>query len=287
MPRRDPTDASVDAHRHVEVDIEPVSDGAIPQVLTDFVPSPNQLAIEQYEIENGAFDRRGLLLDAMRVLAPWSGRTLLDLGCGTGFWLPKYRDAARLIGVEPDERLLAVARDREADAEVLVGSAEHIPLPDASVDVVHARFAYFFPPGVDAGLAEVMRVLRPGGTLVVVDNDLRHGEFGELLVGSSWAEPQGRASSTDAWWLERDARRVEVMSDWSFDSREDLEIVMRLELPAAIADHWLREHPDREHITYGYVLFAVAKPDSPEDVAWSSSSGRVPFTGQERRVTGG
>lgn len=225
--------------------------------LPDFVPSPNQLAIEQYEIENEAFDRRGLVLDAMRDLAPWSGRTVVDLGCGSGFWLSKYGDAAHVIGVEPDERLVAVARDRGHDAEVLLGSAEHIPLPDASVDVVHARFAYFFPPGVEAGFDEVMRVLRPGGTLVVVDNDLRHGEFGELVAGSSWAEPQGQASSTDEWWRERGARRIEVMSDWSFDSRDDMETVMRLELPAEIADRWLREHPDRLHITYGYVLFAV------------------------------
>jgi ubiquinone/menaquinone biosynthesis C-methylase UbiE len=205
------------------------------------------------------------VLDAMRELAPWAGRTLVDLGCGSGFWLPKYGDAAQLIGVEPDERLAAVARDRVArdrveGAKVLLGSAEHIPLPDASVDVVHARFAYFFPPGVEAGFDEVMRVLRPGGSLVVVDNDLRHGEFAELVVGSAWAAPQGQASSTDEWWLARGARRTEVMSDWSFDSRDDLETVMRLELPGEIADRWLSEHPDRRHITYGYILFAATKP---------------------------
>ena len=227
--------------------------------LPDFIPSPNQLAIERYEIENEAFDRRGLVLDAMRHLAPWSDRTLVDLGCGSGFWLPRYRDAARVIGVEPDERLVAVARDRVSDVDVLIGSAEHIPLPDASVDVVHARFAYFFPPGVEAGFDEVMRVLRPGGSLVVVDNDLRHGEFGALILRSPWAASQGQASTTDEWWRERGARRIEVMSDWSFDSREDMETVLRLELPAEIVDEWLNDHPDRRQITYGYVLFCVTR----------------------------
>src|SRR5215472_18383952 len=56
-----------------------------------------------YELENEAVDRAGHVLAAMRHLAPWAGRTLVDLGCGTGYWLPRYAaDAARVIGVEPD-----------------------------------------------------------------------------------------------------------------------------------------------------------------------------------------
>lgn len=225
--------------------------------LSDFVPAPNQLEIELYEVENDAFDRRELVLETMRTIAPWAGRTLLDLGCGTGYWFRHYADAAELIGVEPDGRLLHAAEERPADATVVQGSAEHIPLPDASVDVVHARFAYFFPPGCEAGLAEVMRVLRPGGTLVVVDNDLRHGEFAGLVVASPWAAGQGRAATTDEWWSGRGATRREVMSEWTFDTRADLEAVLRLELPADLVEPWLDEHPDRTSISYGYVLFAV------------------------------
>jgi SAM-dependent methyltransferase len=124
--------------------------------LPDFVPSPNQLDLDLYEIENRALDRLGVVLDAMRKLAPWAGRTLVDLGCGSGFWLQKYTDATAVIGVEPDERLIPTARRRVPGIEVLLGSAERIPLPDSSVDVVHARFAYFFPPGCEAGFDEVM-----------------------------------------------------------------------------------------------------------------------------------
>ena len=55
----------------------------------------------------------GHVLAAMRRLAPWDGRTLVDLGCGTGFWLTGYaRDAARVIGIEPDPALRARAAAR-------------------------------------------------------------------------------------------------------------------------------------------------------------------------------
>jgi SAM-dependent methyltransferase len=142
---------------------------------------------------------------------------------------------------------------------VLHGSAEHIPLDDASVDVVHARFAYFFPPGCDPGLAEVIRVLKPGGTLIVIDNDLRAGQFAALLNASPWATSQAGGQPTDEWWEQRGAERVEVMSEWLFTNREDFEAVLHLEFPADIADSWLGSHPDALGLTYGYVLFITRK----------------------------
>jgi len=214
-----------------------------------------------YEIENAAFDRGGHVLDAMRRLAPWSGRTIVDLGCGTGFWLPRYAgDAGRVIGIEPDPVLREKAAARTAGlpgVEVVAGSAEHLGLPSRSADVVHARFVYFFPPGGDAGLTEVLRVLRPGGSLVAVDNDYRWGEFATLLAAASPAGPQEQADVTDGWWRDRGAIRREVHSAWSFDRRADLEAVLRIEFPAGVADAWLARHPVATGLTYGYALFAV------------------------------
>src|SRR3954453_23545120 len=101
-----------------------------------------------YEVENRAFDPDGLVYAAMSARAPWAGRVVLDLGCGTGYHLPHFAtSAAAVIGVEPHPDLAALARRRTravSAVSVLTGTAQEIPLPDASVDVVHVRWASFF-----------------------------------------------------------------------------------------------------------------------------------------------
>ena len=88
---------------------------------------------------------------------------------------------ATVIGVEPHPPLVALARRRTRrldHVEVRPGTAQALPLPDASVDVVHARWAYFFGPGCEPGLRELDRVVRRGGTAFVVDNDGSRSTFG-------------------------------------------------------------------------------------------------------------
>lgn len=232
--------------------------------LSDFLKAPNQGDHpELYEIENAAIDREGTLFAALENLASWEAKTLLDLGCGTGFWLPKYRTLkGNVIGVEPDVRLLPQARARDAQIPVLHGSAEHLPLEDSSVDVVHARFAYFFPStnyDCTAGLAEVLRILKPGGSLVVIDNDHLHGEFAQLLARSSWAASQGEEQFIKRWWASQHASRHEVMSSWTFDSATDLQRVLRMEFPEDVAQAWITEHPERSSLSYSYELFHITK----------------------------
>jgi SAM-dependent methyltransferase len=216
-----------------------------------------------YEIENRGIDPEGHVLAAMRRLAPWDGRTVVDLGCGTGFWLAGYaRDAARVIGIEPDPvlRARAAARVRGLPAaEVMPGSAEHLPLADRSVDVVHARFAYFLGAGRNPGLTEILRVLAPGGSLVVVDNDYRWGQFAGILAAAAKAPPQRSADAVDAWWRDRGATRHEVRTQWRFASRADLEAVLDIEVPAAAARAWLARHPAATNLSCGYVLFTVTR----------------------------
>jgi SAM-dependent methyltransferase len=231
--------------------------------FTDWMPAPNiRDQPDLYELENLAFDPDGRVLAAMRDLAPWAGRTLVDLGCGTGFWLPGYAaEAAAVIGIEPDPSLRAAAEIRGIGLEavtVLAGSAEHLPLPNDSVDVIHARFAYFFGAGAEAGLVEALRVLRPQGVLVVIDNDYDAGDFAGLLKAATAGNAAFDPTARDRWWRAHHAQRAEVMSQWRFDSRTDLESVVRNEFRDGSAEPWLAAHPDEKALTYGYVLFTVA-----------------------------
>jgi predicted RNA methylase len=83
--------------------------------FSDFRPAPNQGARpDLYELENRAIDPDGLVLAAMQALAPWTGKTLVDLGCGSGYWLPGYAgQAGAVIGIEPDPALLPLAAARD------------------------------------------------------------------------------------------------------------------------------------------------------------------------------
>jgi SAM-dependent methyltransferase len=217
-----------------------------------------------YELENRAFDTDGHVWTAMQRLAPWSGRTIVDLGCGTGFWLPRYAiDAAAVIGIEPNRVLRAAAAartDGAARVEVRAGSAEQSGLPDASVDVIHARFAYFFGPGCEAGVAEALRILRPGGALVVVDNDYRWGDFAALLRAGLVARGRVDPAAVDRFWRQVGATGFDVRSSWRFPTPAQLAAVLPIELPREVADGWLSSHPGALALSYGYRLWLLTKP---------------------------
>jgi ubiquinone/menaquinone biosynthesis C-methylase UbiE len=160
----------------------------------------------------------------MREIGDWTGRTVLDLGCGTGFHLPLWAESAtRVVGVEPHPPLVALARRRTRrlpTVTVLEGAAEALPLPDASVDVVHARWAYFFGPGSKPGLRELDRVVRRGGTAFVIDNDPTRSTFGGWFRRGF---PEVDPVAVERFWSLHGWQRGRLDMGWSFASREDLE----------------------------------------------------------------
>lgn len=231
--------------------------------FADWMPAPNiRDAQALYELENQAIDPDGVLLAAMRDLAPWAGRTLVDLGCGTGFWLLGYaEEAATVIGVEPDPVLRMIAAERVTgigNVTVMAGSAEHLDLPDDSIDVIHARFAYFFGPGAEAGLRQAHRVLKPTGALVVIDNDYANGEFAEVLRVATEGNAQLDPTATDRWWRAQGAGRVDVLSQWRFANRADLVAVLSNEFRDGAAADWLDRNPQRTWLSYGFALFVTS-----------------------------
>lgn len=215
---------------------------------TGTTPSPNIWHHpETYEVENLAVDPHGRIEAVMRDVADWSGRTMLDVGCGTGFHLPRWaRDADRVVGVEPYAPLLRMARRRVrglANVEVLEGTAQSLPLPDASVDVVHARWAYFFGPGCEPGLAELDRVVRRGGTAFVIDNDATRSTFGAWFRRGY---PDIDPVEVERFWSLQGWTRVPVDMGWSFQTREDLEAVVRIEFTPEVAEELLAGHEGLE-----------------------------------------
>ena len=209
-----------------------------------------------YEIENRAIDPEGSILAAMARVAPWQGRIVLDLGAGTGFYIPVFHDAAQhVFAVEPHGPSRRLAMSRVASlgldrASVMTGSAERILLPDDSVDVVHARFAYFWGPGCEPGLAEVDRVLRPGGSVVIIDNDLDEGTFADWLARAPGSRDQ---ATIRAFWRDQGFLSERIPSCWRFRTRADLEAVVRLEF-RELAEELLREHRGVE-VDYTYRLY--------------------------------
>jgi SAM-dependent methyltransferase len=98
------------------------------------------------------------------------GQRILDVGCGTGVVaITAARLGAHAIGLDLTPALLERARWNADVAGVTVewheGDAEAIPFPDATCDVVVSQFGHMFAPRSDVAVAEMLRVVRPGGTL--------------------------------------------------------------------------------------------------------------------------
>lgn len=226
------------------------------------IPSPNIWNDpDVYEVENHAVDREERIEAAMLAHRPIKGARLLDLGCGSGFHLERWVDygAASVIGAEPHPPLVEQARARvralaeasRARVSVIRAGAEDLPVPDCSVDVAHARWAYFFGSGCEPGLAELGRVMAAGGVAFVIDNDLSvSSTCGDWFTA---AYPAYDPHATERFWSRQGWQREVVPITWEFDRRADLEAVVRIEFPAAAAERILASH-DHLVVDYSVVL---------------------------------
>jgi len=98
--------------------------------------------------------------------------SVLDIGCGSGRLLRKVHDywpEAHLSGVDPAQGMLEVARQLTPEVRFSMGSAEALPLSDASVDLAFSTISFHHWQDQAAGLREVARVLRPGGSFLLAD----------------------------------------------------------------------------------------------------------------------
>lgn len=101
---------------------------------------------------------------------------VLEIGCGTGSMFRHYAAGVTVIGTEPAEDFLELAKkaaaadDCAADVTTRVAHAKQLPFEDASFDVVVVASALCAVESVDKTLAEIRRVLRPGGEVRLIEH---------------------------------------------------------------------------------------------------------------------
>ena len=130
-----------------------------------------------------------------RAFADMHAGTVLELGAGSGANFKYLPAGSHLLALEPNEAmhpfLLNNARNSGIDLQLIPASAEAIPLPDNSVDVVIASLVLCTVSDLQAVLAEVRRILRPGGTFRFVEHIAAHPasprRWIQQLIARPWA----------------------------------------------------------------------------------------------------
>lgn len=124
-----------------------------------------------------------------------AGETVVDVGCGPGAAVRRAaRNGASVTGVDPAPVMLRAARLLTRSSHrvrYVQGTAENLPLPDASASVLWTIASVHHWADVDAGLREALRVLKSGGRMVALE---RHSEpDARGLAGHGWIDEQAAA----------------------------------------------------------------------------------------------
>jgi ubiquinone/menaquinone biosynthesis C-methylase UbiE len=171
--------------RNVGVTVEPPLENAPPKrwryvyALYDFLrpqrlPQPAFSRAKEYaDLYSGGdpnsqfFNRR--LTEINHLLSVIEGGCLLDVGCGPGILLGQlFRRGFALFGLDRSrEMIIEAARTSSSQPGLTVGEVEHLPYRDGCFDVVLALGVLEYVTDLDSSFAEIARVLKPGGTVVV------------------------------------------------------------------------------------------------------------------------
>ena len=174
------------------------------------------------------------MLDAMRNWRPHLVQDLsgevLEIGVGSGANLQYYRRAAHVWAIEPDAaraaEAAAAARAAAVPVEVRVAPAEALPFDDAAFDHVVSSLVFCSVSDPPRALAEIERVLRPGGVLHMLEH-VRPGfapaAWAAAAVTPAWSRLQGNCHL--------DRRTIELLQaqGWRVDIRRRIGIFVRMD----------------------------------------------------------
>lgn len=127
-----------------------------------------------YDKRIGFVERRLLGVEHRRWACSRAGGFALEVAVGTCLNLPHYPADIRLVGIDLSPEMLAIGRRRVVelgrDVDLRVGDAHELPFPDAGFDSVVCTYSLCNIPDNVRAIGEMKRVLKPGGTLLLVDH---------------------------------------------------------------------------------------------------------------------
>ena len=186
----------------------------------------------------------------LRWLAPEQGKTWIDIGCGNGTFTEQIynrHDAAEIHAIDPSREQIDFASKRIIDSNVSfqVGNALNLTFEADRFDYATMALVLFFVPDHAAGVAEMKRVVKPGGSISAYVWDLPGGgvPFGVInaqmrrLDIKQPTAPSAEISSMDRLeetWLEADLNEVEVTKisvDRTFENFEQFWAISYLSPP--------------------------------------------------------
>jgi ubiquinone/menaquinone biosynthesis C-methylase UbiE len=172
-----------------------------------------------YDKEMAAWDRR-LFGDSREWACGRATGEVLEVAVGTGLNLPVYPGNVTLTGLDLSEGMLGIARERATSLGRAVslrqGDARALPFADGSFDTVVCTFGLCAIPDHELAIAEMVRVLRPGGRLVLVDHV---ASSARLARGVQWLLERITIPLAGEHFRRRPLRHVEA-HDLAVEERE-------------------------------------------------------------------
>lgn len=152
------------------------------------------------------------LVPSRRWVCERAAGEVLEVAVGSGLNLPHYPPGAKLIGVDLSEGMLQLARRRAATArcevELLRADGARLPFGDETFDAVVCTFSLCGFPDPRAGVEEMVRVLRPGGSLLLADHV---GSTNPFIRMGQWVLQAITVPTEGEHWTRRPRRHVEAL----------------------------------------------------------------------------